>query len=369
MISPTELRKWMHSNPEPAFRENKITHLLQQELSSIHSVKVFQPLETGLLVFYEGLKSFPCTLLRADIDALPMSTDNTTVIKASHLCGHDVHTAILWGILQKVINTMPKKNILFLFQPGEESGDGAKQVLHTKILNQWSILNCLALHVHDKYPIGSIASNDTTLFAASQEIDILFQGKQGHITCPEKGIDAWKACIRFNSLWNQQEEKNDSFLGIGRVVAGVTRNSIPAEARMYITTRARTIEKLEEVLGKIQYIVHTIENDHGVKGTILKGSHCPPVQNHHELFTKSCDILQEKFPILHADMIWAAEDFGYFSANYPSFMFWLGTREQNSLEVGLHHTDFYPSDKTIQYGIQAFSLLLDLQKNTSFKTY
>jgi N-acetyldiaminopimelate deacetylase len=352
----------MHSNPEPAFHENKITHLLLQELSSIPSVKTFQPLDTGLLVTYEGSKSLPYTLIRADIDALPISSDCPGIAKASHLCGHDVHTAILWGILKKVIDTMPEKNILFLFQPGEESGDGAKRLLDSKILDRWRIQNCFALHVHDKHPLGSIATNDTTLFAASQEIDILFHGKQGHITSPEKGIDAWKACVQFSSLWNQHEKSEDFFLGIGRVDAGVTRNSIPAEAAMYTTTRARTIKNLQELLEKIKDTVHTTENTIGVKGTIVKGSHCPPVQNNHELFEKSCGILQDAFPIIQTDMVWAAEDFGYFSSRYPCFMFWLGTREQNSHEVGLHHTDFYPSNKTIQHGMQAFSLLLDLGK-------
>ncbi|MDD4614227.1 MAG: amidohydrolase, partial [Caldisericia bacterium] len=333
---------------------------LLQELSSIPSVKTFQPLDTGLLVSYEGSKSLPYTLIRADIDALPISSDSPGIVKASHLCGHDVHTAILWGILKKAIDTMPEKNILFLFQPGEESGDGARRILQSNILKKWPLKNCFALHVHDAYPLGTIATNKTTLFAASQEIDIIFQGVQGHIAYPEKGIDAWKACTCFCSQWDQVKTCKDSFLGIGRVVAGVTRNIIPAEATMLLTARASSIEKRQEVLEQIQRIVGNIEKQQGIKGSILKHSSCPPVQNDPLLYETSCRVLNSTFPVVTTDMVWAAEDFGTFSSQFPSFMFWLGTHTTGIEKVGLHHPDFYPHDDAISYGIQAFSCLLEL---------
>ena len=359
MIHPVELREWMHANPEPAFKEHRVTDLLEQELKDQSSIQCYRPLDTGLIACYQGHSSQPFTLLRADIDALP-SRRHDQLECAEHLCGHDVHTAILWSVLQSVLKRRPKQNILFLFQPGEESGDGAKRILQTGILENWMIEKSFALHVNDLYPLGSIASNCSTLFSASQELDIVFEGMQSHITTPEKGIDAWKSCVLFQNLWEERTHIEETFLGIGRVEAGIARNIIPPQGKMVMTARASSITKLELMQEQIKDILCTISSTIGTKNFIEKGSSCPPVQNNKELYENAYKILHPRFPFKTAKIAWAAEDYGYFSSVYPSFMFWLGTLEPGKKTVGLHHQNFYPSHDSIHIGAQVIASLLQL---------
>jgi N-acetyldiaminopimelate deacetylase len=359
MIHPIELREWMHANPEPAFKEYRVTSLLLKELSVCSLIQCFRPLETGLIACYQGHPTNSFTLLRADIDALPSGQDSD-IDCAEHLCGHDIHTSILWSVLQKVVKEKPRQNILFLFQPGEESGDGARRILDTGILQNWNIKKSYALHVNDSYPLGSVASNCSTLFSASQEMDILFQGMQSHITTPEKGIDAWKACVLFQTKWEEQKRIDGTFLGIGRVEAGITRNTVPPFGEMYMTARASSTQKIRQLENQIKDILHFVSSTIGVKTSIKKGSSCPPVQNSKEIYENAFRLIHPHYPFIQSGMAWAAEDYGYYSLLYPSFMFWLGTLENGKKPVGLHHKNFFPSNESIDVGTRVYTTLLEI---------
>ena len=361
MISPIELRIWMQKNPELAFNEYKITQLLINQLKNQDKIALHTPTQTGLLVSYEPRVGSPFILFRCDIDALPNGTkESKTLDECKHLCGHDVHTSIMWGFLQSVLKSNVDKNILFLFQPGEESGDGARRILESDILSDWEIEKCIALHVNDAYPIGSIASNSNTLFATSQEIDIHFQGLQCHITLPEKGIDALRASIEFVSRFQKCERVEGTFLGIGKLESGSVRNSIPDKAQIFMTARASDKIQLQKLIQQIQNILASIEEEIGIKWSLKNGSHCPEVKNNNVLFEKYKRALSKDFSFVDTSMVWAAEDFGYFSETIPSFMFWLGTKEKNQEVVGLHHKNFHPSNKVIPLGIKAFQTILNL---------
>ncbi|MCK5848388.1 MAG: amidohydrolase [Caldisericia bacterium] len=359
-ISPSELRMWMQKNPESAFNEYKITQLLITQMKNQDKIALHMPTQTGLLVSYEPRVGSPFILFRCDIDALPNGTNESkTLDECKHLCGHDVHTSIMWGFLQSVLKSNVDKNILFLFQPGEESGDGARRILKSDILSKWEIEKCIALHVNDAYPIGSIASNDSTLFAASQEIDIILQGLQSHITLPEKGIDALKASVEFITRFQNSEKIEGTFLGIGKLNTGTTRNSISDTAQIFMTARANDKIKLQKLIQQIKDILSSIESNTGIKWSLKKGSSCPAVKNNKALFDHYYSVLSTQFPFINTKMVLAAEDFGYFSDKFPSFMFWLGTREINQKAVGLHHNDFHPSNNVIPLGIKAFQTILN----------
>ena len=117
--------------------------------------------------------------------------------------------------------------------------------------------------------------------------------------------------------------------------------------------------KLQRLIQQIQDILSSIESNTGIKWSLKKGSSCPAVKNNKALFEHYCSILSTQFPFINTKMVLAAEDFGYFSDKFPSFMFWLGTREMNQKAFGLHHNDFHPSNNVIPIGIKAFQTILN----------
>ncbi|MDD2424244.1 MAG: M20/M25/M40 family metallo-hydrolase, partial [Candidatus Cloacimonetes bacterium] len=134
MFDPIFLRHELHKIPEIAYQEHKTKALILkylQELTSTRGVKeLFEIIEfsqsNGILVVYAaGAERDDFQLFRADMDALP-SDEQTGYDFTSehegmmHACGHDVHMAVLMGLIQRVWIMRPKCNLLFLFQPAEE---------------------------------------------------------------------------------------------------------------------------------------------------------------------------------------------------------------------------------------------------------
>ena len=106
MLDPTELRHTLHKFPELMFEEFKTTEILIKNIEGMNRIKILRPLETGLIAEYK-VNEGSFYLFRADIDALPIK-EETGVSFAStnnlmHACGHDVHTSILYGLLQHVV--------------------------------------------------------------------------------------------------------------------------------------------------------------------------------------------------------------------------------------------------------------------------
>ncbi len=357
MLSPVELRHWMQEHPELAFQERGITDLLCRELSLLNGLSLLRPLETGLVVVYEHCPGKPFILFRADLDALPVRDEVNGELVAKHVCGHDVHTAILYGLILQTLEEAYPGNFLFVFQPAEEAGGGAKKLLDSGVLDSFPVVSAYALHVSDRFPLGTIASAMPTLFSSSQELDLHWKGCQSHITQPEKGRDVWKACVALEQ-WKvcQLEGKEEGFfLGIGQVEAGTVRNCVPEKAVMRMTARGKTTEILQRGLEKVQQAVREIEAEHGVEATLSYGTFYPAVEQSQDLFDRWMKVFGKQGKAVTCDPVWAAEDFGYFAQRYPAWMFWLGTRLPEEPELGLHHRSFYPCDPVIPLGITTLS--------------
>ena len=153
MFDPISLRHELHKIPEIAYQEHKTKALILkylQALTSTRGVKeLFEIIEfsqsNGILVVYAaGAEGDDFQLFRADMDALP-SDEQTGCDFASehegmmHACGHDVHMAVLMGLIQRVWIMRPKCNLLFLFQPAEEGEGGAESILAEGILQRYPI--------------------------------------------------------------------------------------------------------------------------------------------------------------------------------------------------------------------------------------
>ncbi len=117
-LTPIELRHKLHQIPELMFKEFQTTSLLLDAINELPLVKIHRPLETGLIVEYT-VNEGNYLLFRADIDALPIK-EETGISFAStnqnmHACGHDVHTSILYGLLNYVVESKINQNYNFYF--------------------------------------------------------------------------------------------------------------------------------------------------------------------------------------------------------------------------------------------------------------
>ncbi len=366
MLKPVEMRHYLHANPELMFQEFKTTKILIDNISGIEGIKIHRPLETGLVAEYR-VNEGPFILFRGDIDALPIKEETSYPWKSGndymHACGHDVHTSALYGLLQKVADTRPDHNILFLFQPAEEGGGGAVKTIESGIFDGFDVSKAVALHVTDDYKRGEIATSPGVLFASACEINILFKGKSAHVAFPERGINSFDALRVFldriqTYLKNQTERL---IFGYGRVESGVARNIIPQLTKAECTLRALSYERNMQFLKKVEEILKVTESETGAETEIIRGPAFSEVFVDPDLYKDYTGALSSEFSITDCGIKMTGEDFGFISKKYPSFMFWLGI--SNGERHWLHTPYFFPDDWSVANGTNAFYTILKEEIN------
>ena len=120
-----ELRRQLHSHPELSEQEHGTMELLAQKLEALGIPCTRGVADTGLVGLIEGAFDGPTVGLRADIDALPIQEENEDLACRSqvpgvmHACGHDVHTAVLWGTAAVLAGMREKLHgrVKLFFQP------------------------------------------------------------------------------------------------------------------------------------------------------------------------------------------------------------------------------------------------------------
>ncbi|MDP4196371.1 MAG: M20 family metallopeptidase [Bacteroidota bacterium] len=360
-LSPVELRHKLHQKPELMFNEFETTKLLEENLSKLNGLKIHKPLETGLVAEYK-VNDGPYLLFRADIDALPIKEETgsefASVNDCMHACGHDVHTSILYGFTEYVTKSKIDKNILFLFQPGEEAGGGAEKVINSGILDNFNITNAFALHVTDEYDKGTIASTSGVLFASAFEIDIDILGKSAHVAFPENGIHSFDALRLFLDEADKalKEQKERVIFGYGKIISGTARNIIPAYSRAECTIRTLSKNRSRQFYDRLLEILDDVKKRTGADYKVTEGTLYSEVIVNDELFKRLSKVLSQKHKFIDCGYKMTGEDFGFFSTLYPSMMFWLGTSEGE--HYGLHTPKFLPSDGIIEIGINIFKDIL-----------
>lgn len=363
MLDPINLRHFLHQNPELSFKEYKTTDLLIDNIRKIsNKLKILTPLETGFIVDYR-INSYKYILIRADIDALPIKEMTQYQFKSRndymHACGHDVHTAILYGLIKSVIKEKIQQNILFLFQPAEEEGAGAKNVINSGVLSEYQIRFAFALHVTDEYPYEVIVSHKGSLFASSLELDIDFTGKSAHITEPENGINSLNALRIFldESEKISNKYKDKILFGVGRVSAGENRNIIPDYAIIKSTIRGIDTSVITNFIEELFLISLDLEHKYDINIKFREGQKYPNVKIDSILYDRLKPVLSSKYNWMEGKTTFKAEDFGFYSQIYPSFYFWLGSRQNKS--YGLHSPYFLPPDSIIDVGINVFKSIIN----------
>ncbi|MDK2864261.1 MAG: N-acetyldiaminopimelate deacetylase [Thermotogota bacterium] len=352
-MTPEELRHLLHMYPEPSGKEYETQKLLLKVLSEAG----YSPLvvgETGVLALWSPLDD-SYHLFRADIDALPVNEktgwEYASKNEYMHACGHDVHTAILFGLAQRVSQLGPRINLAFLFQPAEETGGGAARCIEEIKELGIDLKDAVALHVTDEYPLGTVASRAGTLFSSAYEVDVVFRGRPAHVAEYTRGVDAIEVAADFlKKIYSMTS--SDILLRFGRINGGAARNIVAAECKLEGTMRSSSWRQNEEFFSVIERLAETSARFYNAVYEVKKGSAYPEVIVDERLFglLKSvCENLNIKF--LECDMKYTGEDFGFFSRFLPTLMFWLGTGTEGR-RYGLHHPEFLPPDTVIKIGVE-----------------
>ena len=215
--------------------------------------------ETGVVATIG--RGSPCFLLRADIDALPVREDNDLDFKSTngfgHMCGHDAHAAMLLGAAQilKELEEQIPGTVKLMFQPGEETGAGARLMVEDGLLNGPEPDAAFAIHVqpgdttgHAGYAVGvNSASLDTFI--------LKIKGKGGHSSQPQFCTDPLMVMNQVYQAVNLLVGRETDPAAMVALTCGVAKggaavNIIPDEAELHIGVRTLNVESSSTIMSK-----------------------------------------------------------------------------------------------------------------------
>lgn len=361
-----EIRRHLHSHPELSGQEYQTAAYVAGVLSSF-GLRVQELVgKTGVVAELPGSgKDQRLLAIRADMDALPIQ-ERTGLEFASHqpgimhACGHDVHTTVGLGtamVLSQLEQSLPG-TIRFLFQPAEETAQGASWMVRDGVMAEVSSI--LGMHVFPTIPGGYIGIRYGALTAAADDLEIKIIGESGHGARPHEAIDAiWIASQVITTLQQAisrtQNPLRPVVLTIGQIQGGRAPNVIADQVKLLGTVRSLHPETNAALPTWIENIVATVCHTYGATYEMTYRRGVPSVQND-PVLTQLVEAAAEeawgtdRVQILLEPSL-GAEDFSLYLDHAPGTMFRLGVGFSDQMNYPLHHPQFQVNEAAIVTGV------------------
>ncbi len=374
----TEFRQHLHSIPELSGKESATAEYLKAFLQSCNPDDLITNLGgTGIAAVYNGSITGTRILLRCDMDAVPVCEQmnlpyTSTMDGVSHKCGHDGHMAIMAGVAKWLSeNHPPTGAVVLLFQPAEETGEGAIRVLKDPRFQE-IIPDCVfALHNLPGFKMGSIILRDGIFASASRGMIIELSGSSSHAAEPHLGRNPALAIARMIQTFNDLPVSDDSMNNIAIVT--VTHVSIgepafgtsPGKGRLMVTLRSDNDEAMETLSRWLEDNARGIANSCTLDSKISWTEEFPVTENSIE----AADSVRSAAEYLGLEITqpddpfpWS-EDFGHFTMKYPGALFGIGAGTHSP---SLHSPEYDFPDELITTGVNVFRRIIeDLLNSTT----
>ncbi len=344
----------------------------------------------GIIAIYKGVEEGKNIMLRADIDGLNiplMSTDNgqqTTDVfelsavstkrqsskynnQFSHRCGHDGHAAILCGLALYFGKNRPEKgNVILLFQPAEETGEGAEAVINDPQFSELKIDVAFALHNLPGYAKHQVILKKDCFASASQGLKLIFDGNTSHASQPDKGNNPQQLITTLLDAFqkkyeNLRRDKYHTILTMTHVVIGEkTFGVAPGHAEIWMTLRSQNDKSLQNLTESTIALCEFASKEYGLDfsysiheafaATMNSGKETDVVEKSARELKLSVNEIKEPFP-------WS-EDFGRFGNICPICLFGLGCGLEHE---PLHSPRYEFEDEIIDTGVDVFKKIVEIE--------
>ena len=358
------LRRDIHQHPELGFQEFRTAALVADMLREI-GVEVQSGVGRTGVLGQIGTGPGPTIVIRADMDALPITERNDVPYRSSndgvmHACGHDAHTAILLGAAQLLRQSFMEEewqgNVRLLFQPSEESPDDDGISGATAMIDDGAMEDAdaaIALHVWSNLPAGNCYFHDGPSLASVDSFKAWIRGQGGHGAYPHLTKDPlFMLGPILSALYaipsRQINPLRESVVSLGQIHAGTTSNVIPAEVFLEGTIRAYDPEVRQLLQSEVRRALKISETMGGSFDFELTCGY-PALNNDpqvNEWLRHAARDLLGAEKVEESEFGMGAEDFAYMARRAPGAMFMLGAALPDGIERQ-HHTDDFNIDERI----------------------
>ena len=362
-----KLRDKLNKNAELSGQEKETNKIINKFLEKTNPDVHYKNVGGyGIVAIYKGAEEGRNILFRADIDGLniPMIQRSVSESKAngqySHRCGHDGHATILCGLAMHYGKKRPEKgNVILLFQPAEETGEGALAVINDPLFKEIKIDMAFALHNLPGYAKHQIIIKKGCFASASLGLKLIFDGATSHASQPEKGNNPQRVITTLLDAFQKKYEnlKRDKFhttltvthVAIGEETFGVT----PGHAEIWLTLRSQDDSALKQLTDSTIALSEYVAKEFRLKfshsiheafaATMNSSRETELVEQAAKDLKLSVNNIKEPFP-------WS-EDFGRFGSICPVCLFGLGSGFEHE---PLHSPIYDFEDEIIDTGVEVF---------------
>lgn len=353
-----EIRKHLHKNPELSGNENETSEFIISELNKLNPDKIIKNIGGyGIAAIFYGIDPELTIGFRSELDALPIKETNDfehISLKAgvSHKCGHDGHMTNLLAFADKIskVRNKLKNTIIILFQPAEETAQGAKAIINDEKFSELKIDYLFALHNLPGYPLRSILIKEEEFASASTGVIFKLSGKTSHAAHPENGINPVNAMtniinglLTVPSLYtNLKDASNITIIHaqLGEIAFGTS----PGDAVVMATLRAHKNEIMDILKTKSLELAQNIAKINNLKFEYEWVEDFAATVNENDAYIAIKDAanrLEYKQINIDNPFPWS-EDFGFYSEKIKTGFFGVGAGEEHPQ---LHNPDYdYPDD-------------------------
>ncbi|MEM7449759.1 MAG: amidohydrolase [Myxococcota bacterium] len=358
------LRASLHVCAERAGSERRTASVVSNFLEAYPPDQLVRELGgTGIAAAYQGNEPGPTVLVRGELDALPIEEKPGSVSIGdspanSHRCGHDGHMAIVAGLAPLLSARRPARGrIVLLFQPAEETGEGAWDVMEDPQFPPLTPDFALALHNLPGYPENTVVFRRSTFASASVGMKVELVGVPSHAAQPEKARTPAVALSRLLRQLPQLSRPDASperlltitHASMGRQSFGVT----PGKAVLFATLRSSQEADLTQLEEEAQRLVRDTVREEGLSYEIDWVERFPETYCDHGLVSllhHTCEENSVSFVEVDRPFRWS-DDFGHFAKMCPILYFGLGVGEN---APHLHQHDYRFSDELLPVGVKLF---------------
>lgn len=364
------LRRQFHRRPELAFDEIETARTIMLELDRLGIPYEYGGAGGGIVGRLAGRGSGRRIALRAEMDALPCEEETgrpfaSAIPGRMHACGHDVHMAMLLGSAARLAADPPPGEVVFVFQPAEERGNGARIMVDAGALDGVDAI--FAGHVTTEYPVGRIMVSEGVITAHSDRFSIEVRGESGHGARPHEAVDAvlvtgllitsiQSLVSRYvNPIW-------PSVVTVGQVRAGTAANIIAGYAALDGIIRTTRPEVRREIIEGLERTASALGELHRARIDVRIDESCPSVVNTPAETALAADAVGEVLGddgivvLEHPSM--GAEDFSWFLAETPGCYVRFGARLEGGDYIPLHSPKFDVDERVLEVAARFYETLV-----------
>ena len=363
-----ELRHDFHRHPELGFEEHRtkarVATLLREFGLEVHE-------GIGVVGVLRNGKGNRAIGLRADMDALPITEASTHGYISQnpgvmHACGHDGHTAMLLGAAEALAdNPQFDGTVVFLFQPNEELGLGAKAMIDEGVLKQFSIEEVYAIHNLPGAPVGQVSTRNGLICSSESLFEIELKGQGGHASMPQAGRDA--VTIGAELVQALQTIVSRKLAPGAGAVVSVTefitdgqRNVLPGRATLIGDVRARTPDDRNSIDRYIRKLCEGIATAHEIEAKVsfqtefieTINAETPTEAVVRAAKVAGLETLSDREPMSFS------EDFAHFCAAVPGCFLMMGNGMDGPNGQPLHSDDYDFNDALLPLGVSFWTELV-----------